>query len=46
MTSRQNLPYRETSDCFLLYKGKLVAKVNINSNIVKCQTLQGKYTRS
>jgi len=32
MTSRQNLPYRETSDCFLLYKGKLVAKVNINKN--------------
>lgn len=29
--SRKNLPYRETSDCFLLYKGKLVARVVSNS---------------
>jgi len=29
--SRKNLPYRETSDCFLLYKGKLVARVVTNS---------------
>ncbi len=29
--SRKNLPYRETSDCFILYKGKLVARVSINS---------------
>ena len=28
--SRQNLPYRETSDCFLTYNGKLVARVQIN----------------
>lgn len=34
MSSRKNLPYRETSDCFLLYKGKLVARVNTN-NITK-----------
>jgi hypothetical protein len=29
--SRKNLPYRETSDCFLLYKGKLVARIATNS---------------
>jgi hypothetical protein len=32
MTSRKDLPYRETSDCFLLYKGKLVARINTNAN--------------
>jgi len=32
MISRKDLPYRETSDCFLLYKGKLVARVNTNAN--------------
>jgi len=32
MSSRKNLPYRETSDCFLLYKGKLVARVSTNYN--------------
>jgi len=31
MSNRKNLPYRETSDCFLLYKGKLVARVSTNS---------------
>lgn len=30
--SRAHLPYRETSDCFLLYKGKLVARILINNN--------------
>ena len=30
MTSRTKLPYRETSDCFLLYKGKLVSRVATN----------------
>jgi 8-oxo-dGTP pyrophosphatase MutT (NUDIX family) len=25
-SSRSHLPYRETSDCFLLYKGKLIAR--------------------
>ena len=33
--SRKNLPYRETSDCFILYKGKLVARVSINSKTKK-----------
>ena len=28
--SRSKLPYRETSDCFLMYKGKLVARVATN----------------
>ena len=32
MTLRKNLPYRETSDCFLLYKNKLVAHISVNSN--------------
>lgn len=35
MKSRMNLPYRETSDCFLLYKGKLVARSATNSNTNK-----------
>jgi len=35
MKSRLNLPYRETSDCFLLYKGKLVARTAINANTNK-----------
>jgi len=25
--NREHLPYRETSDCFLLYKGKLVGRI-------------------
>ena len=33
--SRKNLPYRETSDCFILYKGKLVARVSTNSKTKK-----------
>lgn len=28
--ARQRLPYRETSDCFILYKGKLVARADVN----------------
>jgi len=28
--SRQNLPYRETSDCFLIYDGKLVGRLGHN----------------
>lgn len=31
MSRRTKLPYRETSDCFLLFKDKLVARVSINS---------------
>jgi hypothetical protein len=27
MLNRKKLPYRETSDCFLLYKGKLVSRI-------------------
>jgi len=30
--ARAHLPYRETSDCFLLYKNKLVARVMKNNN--------------
>ena len=30
MELRKKLPYRETSDCFLIYKGKLVARSQIN----------------
>jgi len=33
MSSRKNLPYRETSDCFLLYKGKLVARIVKNLTV-------------
>jgi 8-oxo-dGTP pyrophosphatase MutT (NUDIX family) len=35
MSNRKNLPYRETSDCFLLYRGKLVARTSVNSNTNK-----------
>ena len=30
--SRKALPYRETSDCFILYKGQLVARAVRNAN--------------
>lgn len=30
--ARQALPYRESSDCFILYRGKLIARAAVNEN--------------
>ena len=30
--ARQRLPYRETSDCFITYRGKLVARTEVNKS--------------
>jgi 8-oxo-dGTP pyrophosphatase MutT (NUDIX family) len=38
---RDNLPYRETSDCFLLYNGKLVARVVIKEDKTKYISFPG-----
>ena len=30
--ARQSLPYRESSDCFILYRNKLIARASVNEN--------------